>query len=184
MARLQEGIHFSATINNICFYEMYGQTYIRTKSSLSRQRVLKSKEFAKTRQYAGNFAIAAKLASPIYKALPEDIRARWIYRTIAGEAASLLYQGKTEQEVNDILWKKYIHDTTTENKNSQKTDTKVSSGTGKSNKSLKAAFSSRWELQGKPTYLFKNAWQEPRYYNPESVKRINDPFGLYQKLRN
>src|SRR5689334_3348314 len=106
-------LRFSATIGDLCYYVMRNRTYLRSKSTLSRKRVLKSKEFEKTRNYASKFAIANKLASPVYKALPLDIRARWIYRSIAGEAASLLYQGKSETEVNDILWEKYIYGSNT-----------------------------------------------------------------------
>ena len=162
MARLRKGILFTATIGDICFYQRYGRTYTRQKSTLTTERVLKDKEFEKTRQYANNFAIAAQIASPIYKALPADTRARWIYRTIAGHAASLLYKGKTTEQVNNILWKKYIHNQKANEEkaiaagrafSNKDTTTSPNSNTTenieKPKKSLKAVLEKRWRRQGK-----------------------------------
>jgi hypothetical protein len=179
MARLNNPIMFSGTINNVCFYVMHGKTYLRTKSSLSRDRVLESKEFVKTRKCANKFAIAARLASPVYKALPENVRARWIYRSIAGEAASLLYKGKSEQEVNALLWNKYIGDTKVDNKGTAKPDSKKISFTRRSNRSLKQIFSRRWEEQGKNKKDFKKAWENPRSHEPNPLSRLIDPFGIF-----
>src|SRR5688572_33251175 len=99
MAKLPEGIHFTGTVGNTCYYEMGNRTYARTKSSLTRKRVLKDKAFEKTRKHASDLGLASKIGSEIYKALPVDIKGRWLYRAITGEAASLLYEGKTLEEV-------------------------------------------------------------------------------------
>ena len=48
---------------NVVIYKWKNLTCLRTKSSLTRQRVLKSKAFAKTRTYAGNMAKAALVAT-------------------------------------------------------------------------------------------------------------------------
>jgi hypothetical protein len=178
MGKLTNGVLFSGTIGRICYYQMHGITYVRAKSTLDRKRVLKSKEFEKTRKYASNFAIAAKLASPVYKALPLDTRARWIYRSIAGEAASLLYRGKSEQEVNEILWEKCVYGKKEENKEPVKVNTKeTSSGTRVSAKDLKRALLTRWELQGKTASDFKSAWKDPRAFDPESVRKLTNGLG-------
>ena len=183
MGKLTNGVLFSGTIGKICYYQMYGITYVRAKSTLDRKRVLKSKEFEKTRKYASNFAIAARLASPIYKSLPLEIRARWIYRSIAGEAASLLYQGKSEKEVNEILWEKYVYGEKAENKEPEKVNSKkISSSTRVSVKALKQAFLTRWELQGKIAYDFKSAWKDPRSFDPESVRKLTNGFGYLNSL--
>jgi hypothetical protein len=179
MAKLNNPILFSGTIKNVCFYVMHGKTYLRTKSSLSRERVLEGKEFVKTRKYAGKFAIAAGLASRVYKALPENVRARWIYRSIAGEAASLLYKGKSEQEVSDLLWAKYIGDTKSGSKRADKPDSKKVSFTRRSNRSLKQIFSRRWEEQGKNKKDFKKAWENPRTQESNALSKLIDPFGVF-----
>jgi hypothetical protein len=171
------------TIGNICYYQMYGITYVRAKSTLDRKRVLKSKEFEKTRKYAGNFAIAARLASPVYKQLPLENRARWVYRSIAGEAASLLYQGKSEQEVNEILWEKYVYGKKEEKNDAVKDNQNNASSTKRvSAKSLKAVFLTRWELQGKYASDFKRAWKDPRSFDPESVRRLSNGLGYLNSL--
>jgi len=169
MARMTEGFHYSATIGDLCFYQWRGISCVRMKSTLSGKRVKKSKEFEKTRQYASNFAIAARIASPVYKALPIDIRARWVYRSIVGEAASLLYQGKSESEVNDILWGKYIYDSPVENK-VEKTPNSIKETTHKrtGRLALKKIFFTRWEIQGKVVSDFKHAWRNPRQYEIEN----------------
>jgi hypothetical protein len=179
MARaIDENLRFSATIGNLCYYVMRDRTYLREKSSLSRDRVLKSKEFEKTRKYASNFAIAARLASPIYKALPLDIRARWIYRSIAGEAASLLYQGKSASDVNDILWEKYVYGNKPASEKKQNNQSTNNSRKPRATiKSLKQAFAGRWEKQGKLAYDFKQAWKDPKSFDPESVRRLTNGLG-------
>lgn len=184
MAKMKEGFHYSATIGDLCFYQWRGISCVRTKSSLSGTRVKKSKEFEKTRRYASNFAIAARIASPVYKALPDDIRARWIYRTIVGDAASLLYQGKTESEVNDILWGKYIYNSPVENKQKEKTpSTKETTRKRTSKLSLKKVFFTRWEIQGRIAYDFKRAWRNPREYDLEIGRVVSDPFGLVKYFK-
>jgi hypothetical protein len=160
MAKLAEGVHFTGTIGNICYYEIGDRTYSRIKSSLTRKRVLKNKEFEKTRKHAGDLALASKIASAIYKVLPSDIKGRWIFRAITGEAASLLYKGKTEQEVKDLLWKKYVQDTNCANEAAIKAGcVNVVPSTKQMNLQLKKIFMDRWERQGKPVYYFKRAWR-------------------------
>lgn len=182
MAKNHDGIQFTGTIGGLCFYMWRGINCVRTKSSLSGERVKKSKEFARTRRYASNFAVAARIASPVYKALPDDVRARWIYRTIVGEAASLLYQGKTEVEANEILWNKYIYASPLENKEIKKTlSPKESKRKNKTKTSLKKIFLAQWEIQGRDPYEFKIAWRNPAEYDPE-IGRDRDPFGIEKYL--
>lgn len=177
MAKMRDGgFHYSATIGDLCFYQWRGISCLRMKSTLSGKRVKNSKEFEKTRQYASNFAIAARIASPVYKALPADIRARWIYRSIVGEAASLLYKGKTESEVNDILWGKYIYDSPVEKKEEAKSTTSKETTPKRTGRlSLKRIFLTRWEIQGGSPSEFKKAWRNPREYEIENGLIMIDP---------
>ena len=107
MAKLRP-ISISGTVGNVCIYEVDGQLYMRSKSSLTRKRVLKSKAFEKTRRYASDMGKAARLGSTIYWDLPAAQRNRSVYQAITGMAASLLYQGVLEEEVQNILKKEYI----------------------------------------------------------------------------
>jgi hypothetical protein len=176
MAQLAEGVHFSGSIGNLTFYQRWGRTYVRTKGSVTRERVLKSREYSKTRQYANNLALASRIASPVYRALPADVRASWIFRSITGDAASLLYKGMNEKEVTEILWKKYIGD-----KSEIKPPTFNPLPSTKEGKNkLRKLFLDRWEKQDKYLPDFKMAWKDPRSFDPETVKRIRDPYGFLE----
>ena len=107
MAKLY-GFNIDGEIEGVCVYRMNGQVYMRSKSSLTRKRVLKSKAFEKTRKYARDLGKAAHLGSEIYRQLPADKRKRSLYQALTGEAASLLFKGIEEHEVRSILRKKFI----------------------------------------------------------------------------
>ena len=107
MAKLRP-ISVSGTVGNVCIYEVDGQLYMRSKSSLTRKRVLKSKAFEKTRRYASDMGKAARLGSAVYWDLPVEKRNRFVYQAITGMAASLLYKGVSEEEVQNILKKEYV----------------------------------------------------------------------------
>jgi len=105
MAKLRDTfIEISAA--NVCVYKMRGKVYLRSKSSLTRKRVLKSKAFEKTRKYAGKMARASQLASAIYREFPPAKRDLSKYQAMTGMAASLLYKGLPEDEVQNMLKKK------------------------------------------------------------------------------
>jgi hypothetical protein len=188
MAKMDEGVFISGTIGNLTFYQMYGRTYMRTKSSLTRKRVLKNKEFENTRKHAANLGRAAQIGSVVYRALPLEMKGRWLYRSITGEAASLLYDGQTEEEVQVFLWKKYIEDTgAVQDSAIAPGDDNLSRSTKETNKKLWEIFRERWELQGRSYYFFKRAWQKRSYFNREKFGEmltiLNRPWNrqLYRK---
>lgn len=185
MAKAPEGIHFSGTIGNICFYQWGDTTFARTKSSLTRDRVLKSKEFAATRKHAGDMGKASRLASEVYKELPADIKGRWIFRAIAGQAVSLLYKGKTEEQVKDTLRKKYILGIYDPTKKKINTKDKAAAKTGilhmapstkQANRQYRDIFLRQWELQGKPAQFFNRAWKQGASFNPDTIPRRSEYF--------
>ncbi len=183
MARVQSGSNLvSGTIANVTFVKKGGRQYARKKSSLTGERVMKDKAFEKTRQYAGNFATAARIGSVIYKALPFDMRReRWFYRTLAGEAASLLYEGKDEQQVVELLWKKYVTDTGTVPANAQPLKQGEWNGnltTKESNLKMREAFLDRWNKQGLGDYWYKRTWPKRGKFN---MHRFRD--GLNSAVR-
>ena len=178
MARLTNGVRFSGTVDDLTYYQRWGTTYVRTKGSVTRERVLKSREYATTRQYANKLALASRIASPVYRALPEDRRARWVFRTITGDAASLLYKGMTDKGVSETLWKKYIQDTECNKNEINPLSYNPFSSTKESKDKLRKLFLDRWIKQDKDLADFKEAWKHPRSYDPETVKRVRDPFGF------
>jgi hypothetical protein len=140
--------------------------------------------FEKTRQYAGIFGLASRIAFPIYKALPADLRGRWVFRTIAGNAASLLYKGKTKEEVNDILWKKYIIEP---GPGSEETGAAAATTKHLENRKsilpLERVFYKRWKKQGKAKKDFKTAWQNPEDWDKQPKIKLTDMFGIIEYLR-
>jgi hypothetical protein len=98
------------TIRQLTFYQMGGKTYVRTKSSLTRRKVLYALCFKNTRHYAGLMARASKIGSQVYKALPEYWRQFWMYQSFTGEALTLLRKGKKEQEIVRHLYEVYVQE--------------------------------------------------------------------------
>jgi len=95
-------------MHNLTFYCREGKNFVRTKSSLTKKRVLRSPEFERTRYYAGLLAKASKIGSHVYNALPEYWRQGWMYRSFTGEALTLLKAGKKEDEIQQILLQQYV----------------------------------------------------------------------------
>ncbi|MEO8405594.1 MAG: hypothetical protein ABI480_13395 [Chitinophagaceae bacterium] len=175
MAKVDDQILFTGTYGDICFYQVAGATFARKKSSLTRTRVLKADEFKETRKYAGDFGTASRIASDVYKTLPADIKGRWIFRAIAGDAASMLYKRKSEAEVKDFLQKKYIKDIYRE-KQEESISSTASHSTQKANLQWQQIFLDRWVQQGKPVRYFKKAWQYKKRFNPGTIPRRPEYF--------
>ena len=108
MAKYNAPFVIERTIRQLTFYRMDGKTYVRTKSSLTRRKVLYAPCFKNTRHYAGLMARASKIGSQVYKALPEYWRQGWMYRSFTGEAYTMLKLRKTEEEVQQVLWQRYV----------------------------------------------------------------------------
>ena len=169
MARIDSGPVTSGTVGGATFYQMNGKQYVRAKSSLTRKRVLKDKAFENTRKCAADLGKAAQIGSVIYQALPREIKVQWMYRAITGEAASMLYEDITEEEVEEFLWKKYIIDTGVKEKGGLVVDTgKIDKSDKETILKLREIFWKRWERQGKSDYYFKQAWQKRSYFNRRS----------------
>lgn len=103
MAKLCGAIKFSGCIDNLCFYTMEGQYYVRMKSSLSGKRVKKDPAFQLTMVYAGLLAKASKLASVIYKDYPEELKGKGVFKQLVGEVMQLLKAGRPEDEICFVL---------------------------------------------------------------------------------
>ena len=174
MVKMDKNERVLGTFGNVTIYEMYGERRHRAKSSLTRKRVLESKAFEKTRKCASDMGRAAKIGSFIYKALPCDIKERWLYQAITGEAASLLYKGKAEQEVKEFLWNKYIESTGAKHEDAtiEKTFRNYNLSDKQTPRKLRDVFYTRWECQGKTYYDFKRAWDRRGSFNKEKFRYI------------
>jgi hypothetical protein len=172
--RTKQNVQFTATIGDLCFYQRNGKTYMREAKALERDMVLTDERFEKTRQYANKMGMASKIASEIYKQLPQEVKARWIFRSIAGHAASLLYQGESPEVVKETLHTKYIfvpQSKLEDDDNSYRTSEYYYRD--KANKKLKDLFQERWKATNKINIDFSLAWKEPRAYNADQRKHFN-----------
>ncbi|MBS1667125.1 MAG: hypothetical protein JST58_07105 [Bacteroidetes bacterium] len=104
MAKQLGQIYVKSTIGGITFYKMDNTFYARTKSSLDRKRVKRDKAFRRTRWYTGRFGRASKLASAAYDLLEPEKKDMLLYRKWMGMAAKMTYSGKTETEVEVLLF--------------------------------------------------------------------------------
>jgi hypothetical protein len=173
MAKQANGMRFRGTVGETTYYVMEGKGYARSKSNLTSKRVMKDKKFEKTRQYASSMGLASKIASPVYKALPLEVKGRWLFRAIAGEAASLLYEGKTEEEVTDFLWNKYIYApmSLTDDKVTQPNKKSDSYASKQTKLELWKIFRDRWDIQGKPVSVFKRIWERRGVFKPWCIPK-------------
>ena len=101
-------VFLERTIDDVCFYKRGEKYFVRAKSSLSRKQVLFGKRFRRTMESAGRLARGSRIASAIYGALPEGIKAYSMYRVIVGEAARLIKAGNTDEEASKVLWGNYL----------------------------------------------------------------------------
>ena len=87
----------TGTIGPVCIYKMYGRYFMRTRSSLTGERVKKDPAFRKTMEYAALLAKASRIGSAVYAGLPAHQRQHALYRKLTGLAmAWLKYSWKEE----------------------------------------------------------------------------------------
>ena len=108
MARQIGPIYIKGTLDDLTFYQMDGEHYVRMKSRLTKKKVLTCPRFALTRMHAGQLAEASRIASIIYKQIPKEKRNIKLFRSIVGKAKVLLWTGKQKEEVIESLsqWSK------------------------------------------------------------------------------
>ncbi|SEN28532.1 hypothetical protein SAMN04488505_109145 [Chitinophaga rupis] len=109
MAKQVGPVFLTGTVGNITYYKMDGQYYARSKSSLSRKRVKRSRSFKRTMEYADWLAQASKIAAAIYRLFPRKTRQHDDYRTITGQAMQLLKSGVEKEIIQELLEKEYRH---------------------------------------------------------------------------
>jgi len=100
MAKQAGLMKINGTIGDICFYRLHEEHYARSKSSLSGKRVKHDTAFKGTMKYAALLACASKIASVIYKRLPEEQKSRKKYQAMTGQAMQLL---KKKMDIEAVI---------------------------------------------------------------------------------
>lgn len=103
MAIQAGAIYITGCFENTCFYCMNGKYYARMKSSLEGTRVKKDPAFRETMRYAALLAKASKIASGLYRLLPNEEREKGLYRELVGQVMRLLKEGKSEIEITELM---------------------------------------------------------------------------------
>lgn len=101
-------LQITGTIGNLCFYKMGDEYYVRLKSSLSGKRVKTEPAFRRTMVYAGMLARASKIASALYRSLPEESREHALYRKMTGAAMQLIKTGLEDDRVAEYLAQAFV----------------------------------------------------------------------------
>ncbi|HEV7334319.1 MAG TPA: hypothetical protein VGN63_25020 [Flavisolibacter sp.] len=103
MAKQTGDITFKGTIDDLCFYEMEGGYYVRRKSSLSGKRFQQDAAFAGSRKSSSRFGEGNRLASTVYRMVPEVKRVYSLFCFLKRKSILLLKEGKRLPEAEAIL---------------------------------------------------------------------------------
>ena len=103
MAKKKKGRRSKRRRKPVTPYTLRGKRFVRAKSSLTRKRVKTAKEFKLTMINARLLAKASKIASEVYRALPQRKREHPYYRLLTGKAIKMLKAGASEDEVRKLL---------------------------------------------------------------------------------
>ena len=106
MAKQMGVLKIRGTIDNLTFYKMRGKYYVRTKSSLTGERVKTDESFRPLMAYASLLAEASKIASAVYRLLSREKKKVAYYRKMTGRAMSRLKQGMKKEKIIELLMKK------------------------------------------------------------------------------
>lgn len=100
----QAGPYFiTGCIDNICFYQLDGQYYARTKSCLEGKRVKHDPAFKETMRYAGLMGQASRLASVVYRQLAREQKGKGLFKRLTGKTFRLLKAGVSPTDVEFLL---------------------------------------------------------------------------------
>ena len=93
----------TGNIDDLVFYKMDGKGYLRRKSSLTKKQFKTQQRFANSRKSAERFSVANKVASEVYKALPDDMRNYALFCQLKTNAIRLLKKGDAIDTVKASL---------------------------------------------------------------------------------
>jgi len=98
MGRLLTPPPYYGTFHNLCVYHMRGEDFVRTRSSLTGERVKTAPEFIPTMAWAALLKQASRLGAAVYSMLAPYRKKHKLYKKLTGQAMRLLKEGKTEGE--------------------------------------------------------------------------------------
>jgi hypothetical protein len=105
MAKQVGPLYFTGTVDDLIFYKLGDQYYMRSKGSYkSGKQMRKDPTYKRTMQQADRFGGAVKLVQDIYyRHLPKAIRKHGLFGQLTGLVNKWLYAGKDREEVKALL---------------------------------------------------------------------------------
>ncbi len=107
MARLTSIPPFLGTRDHITTYLLRGKYHMRSRSSLTGERVKTDPAFQKTMQNAAVMAKASPIASKVYALVPLQHKSRELSRKLTGEVMTWLKYGWDETDIIEWLVQQY-----------------------------------------------------------------------------
>ncbi|HEY0751444.1 MAG TPA: hypothetical protein VGD26_09815 [Chitinophagaceae bacterium] len=102
MARQIEGF-LVGTYDDMTFYKMEGKYYARKKSSLTGTKYRTHKSFEGSRRSNGRFGMGNKIASQVYREIPEQEREYELFCKMKSASIAMIKAGKEESDVIEGL---------------------------------------------------------------------------------
>jgi len=106
MAKQAGPFYFTGTIDDVVFYKLGGNYYMRLKgepTSGMRKRLKDPKHYPLLNLRKREFAQAGQLAKEVYRALPLKLRGHGVYGKLTGKAVRMLREGKSAETVKTLL---------------------------------------------------------------------------------
>lgn len=103
MARQAGEFFIEGTIDDLTFYKMGGEYYVRMKSSLTGKRFWKAKCFEGSRKSCSRFGEGNRLASSVFKLVAKEKRTNLLFPFLRRKAIALLKEEKGAEEVVHLL---------------------------------------------------------------------------------
>jgi hypothetical protein len=107
MAKQKGIIRLRGSLHGKTYFKVKEGYYVKTKSSLDKERFDTDPAFEGSRKRAGDTKITAPLASLVYWQLPKKLQKHGMIGKMIGEAGRLLRAGFAEAEIINRLFLKF-----------------------------------------------------------------------------
>lgn len=103
MAKQAGECRFIGSVDELCFYKVQDDYFVRLKSSLSGKRFWKDAAFEGSRRSCKRFGEGNRLASKVYQMVEEDKRVYRLFCFLKRRAILLLKEGVSVDEAEKVL---------------------------------------------------------------------------------
>ncbi len=114
MAR-QVGTKITGTLDELTFYQINGNFYVRKKPQLNRKKYLHHPSYKKLRDNNNIFKKAVRITSYLHGLLPAEERRFGAFAKITGWVIKRLQEGLTEDDIYQLIIDKYAGENNTAN---------------------------------------------------------------------